>query len=87
MTHLTNRTIRNWMVEYTEEHRDDCGEINATGLAEGCCCALDGYEGDELPERFFEIAGDLALADERKQTGTMPRGVSGLVNSRDASWF
>jgi len=67
MSAITNRAIRSWMIEHLEEHRDDCGEINATGLAEGCCLVLDGYEGDDIPEAFFEIAGWLSVDDERKQ--------------------
>jgi hypothetical protein len=61
----TDDVIKTWMIDHLEEYRDDCLEINATGLAEGCCEALGGYDArDDIPEIFFEIAGWLAIEDE-----------------------
>jgi len=32
------------------------GEINCTGLAEEACYMLNAYDGDDIPEIFFDLA-------------------------------
>ena len=36
------------------------GEVNLTWLAEAVCQELDGYEGDDIPEEYFEAAAEAA---------------------------
>lgn len=49
--------IRSTMKALVPECTDPkTGEVNATLLAEETCCALDLYEGDNIPERLFELA-------------------------------
>jgi hypothetical protein len=87
MAHNGTIRIKQHMIPIMEDFRDDCGEINATGLAEYVCCMLDGYDGDETPEVYFEVAGWLAVADENVRSGNMPAATRALVNARDASFF
>lgn len=54
---LMEAQIRNVMKRLAESHRDNLtGEMDYTGLAEEACCELDAYDGDDIPEEFFEIA-------------------------------
>ncbi len=43
--------------------------LNATLLAEAACQETEGYQGDNIPEVYFEIAGHLAAAAEADITG------------------
>jgi len=36
------------------------GEVNMTALAEAVCDELNGYDGDEIPEEYFEAAAEAA---------------------------
>lgn len=65
------------------------GEVNCTQLAEMACQELGGHEGDEVPEHYFDCAVDVAGEYERKNGAAfaVPTALSGLVNSRDSSWF
>jgi len=57
----TTRCIRFWMRHNLTDYVDlDTGEVNLTELAEACCRALNGYEGDEVPETYFELAFEVA---------------------------
>lgn len=49
--------IRAWMEAHVSEATDpQTGEVNCTQLGEMACRELDGYEGDEIPEVFWEEA-------------------------------
>jgi hypothetical protein len=58
---LTEAKIRRYMSTITEDCRDECGEVDATLLAEMACADLDGWDGDDIPEVFFEVAGWLVV--------------------------
>lgn len=45
---------------------DDCGEINLTKLAESICHQEDLYEGDDIPERLFDLAFQAAERYKQK---------------------
>jgi hypothetical protein len=50
-----------WMVQRAEDHRDGCGEVNLTSLAEACADAFDdAEEGGPLDDPDHWI-WDLAL--------------------------
>jgi hypothetical protein len=44
------------MRDISESHRDSCGEINATGLAEETCQIQNGYIEDDIPQEYFELS-------------------------------
>lgn len=55
-----------WMWRNRHEYIDTTtGEINCTLLAEAACEAFSGYDGDEIPEFFFEQAFDTYQENER----------------------
>jgi len=65
--------IHKWMRLHKEDHRDpQTGEINCTGLAEEC--ALELYPDECLPETHivWDIAVDIAVADEEAQKAKCP---------------
>lgn len=58
----TEQLLRN-MRTVVEEHRDPkTGEVSATTLAEAACAHFAAWDGDDVPEEFFEAA--LVVADE-----------------------
>lgn len=68
--------VRRYMREVLEEHRDQLtDEVNMTALAEDACAHVDGYEGDDVPERYFGWAYQVAEADEHRRNHTMPLGL------------
>jgi len=86
--HIGAIRIRQWMRNHIDECRDPLtDEVDATHLAESACQDLDGWQADEIPEIYFEIAGWLAVADEERRRGNMPAATRALVNARDASYF
>ena len=57
----TNVKIKIWMKNNTEDYRDlDTGEVNLTELAEAACDHFNGYDGNDIPEEYFELAFDVA---------------------------
>jgi len=46
------------MRQNLEDFRDQCGEVNCTALAESAAHGLDLFEGDDLPEKVFELASE-----------------------------
>jgi hypothetical protein len=56
MNKVNMAVIRKAMIRFAEDCRDECGEINHTKLAENVCQALNGYDGDDIPEEYFEAA-------------------------------
>lgn len=51
------RTIKARMKSNLESCRDArTGELNHTLLAETTCADLDAFDGDDIPEQFFELA-------------------------------
>lgn len=65
----TKREIKAYMRGCLAEHIDRCDEVNATGLAEDACANFDDYgvpPNYDIPERYFEVAGELAMAYEKK---------------------
>lgn len=84
-----NIKIRQYMLSCVEEHVDPLtGEVNDTYLAEDACQHFNDYEGDDIPEKYFECAHEIASQHEIK-TGVREgrTKLSGLINSLDASWF
>lgn len=57
-----DRKIKAWMKANMEDYRDECGEINATQLAEAACDEFEGWDGNDIPEVYFELAGWIAAA-------------------------
>lgn len=88
MAHLSNNQITEYMMTCIEEHNDTLtDEINTTSLAEDACQHFDAYEGDDIPERFFE----LALVAERRRNAIkyhiLSSALNNLISSKDSSWF
>lgn len=88
MAHLSNGKITEYMMTCIEEYADSItDEINCTRLAENACEHFDAYEGDDIPERFFE----LALIAERRRNAIKHHiiggGLQNLISSKDSSWF
>lgn len=53
--------IKRWMLINMEDYRDPLtDEISLTLLAEAACDDLNGYDGDDIPEEYFEIAFEVA---------------------------
>ena len=49
--------IKKMMRNLVRSHTDPfTGEVNCTGLAEEACHVMEAYDGDEIPEIFFEVA-------------------------------
>ena len=67
----------------------ETGEVGCTQLAEMACHDLQDYDGDDVPERYFECAVDVAGEYERKmgKAASMPSALGNVVNSRDSSCF
>jgi hypothetical protein len=66
------------------------GEVNATGLAEDACSHFDGYEGNNIPDKFFDLAELIAERHEIKTGIRQPsafRSLAGLINSLQSDWF
>lgn len=64
--------IKRWMKRDLSHHPQeyfDCGEVNATKLAENVAQAMELYEGDDdkIPEEVFDIAAEVALEAEKMQ--------------------
>lgn len=52
--------IKRWMFANIAEFIDpETGEINCTQLAEAACDALNGYDGNDIPDEYFETAFDV----------------------------
>jgi hypothetical protein len=65
------------------------GEVNDTSLAEDACSHFNDYEGDNIPEDYFDYSFQVAEAYEIK-TGVKSGkigGASTLINSRQSDWF
>jgi hypothetical protein len=59
MLHITNNSYYDHFV------RDRItGDIDATRLAEYTCNDLDDYDGDDIPEIYYEVAGWMAVAED-----------------------
>lgn len=69
-TYTSNAQARRYMLDNLEDNRDRfTDEINTTYLAEDTCAALDLYEHDAdrtIPEWLFELAYEVATADEQR---------------------
>lgn len=60
MDKTTPEEVRRWMSCNAKQYQD-CGETNATRLAEGAASEFDLYESDEdatIPEWVFEMAAE-----------------------------
>jgi len=80
--------IQTWMWEHRDEHRDpETDEIDMTTLAEDAAREFDMYDGDDPDERLFEWAYRVAMRDAAQRSGHISGAMSGLINSRDSSWF
>jgi GH35 family endo-1,4-beta-xylanase len=74
-----NIQLRRYMHTVVEDHRDaQTDEINATALAEDAAQHFNLYEADDIPERVFEVAYEIAR--EMTPSGIMPACVGGIVN-------
>lgn len=66
------------------------GEVNTTSLAEDACDHFDGYENNDIPEKFFDMA---ALVGERHEINTgiitpvINRNLAILINNLESDWF
>lgn len=84
--YISAKKICKYMQAEIEDHVDPLtGEVNCTSLAEDACSHFDGYEGSEIPEKFFEIANRVGDAHEIKTGVREPRitiHLAGLINSR-----
>jgi len=61
MSTTNTKQIKNTMISFVAEYTDSrTGEIDCTKLAEETCCALNLYEGDDIPEYLFEMAFEVA---------------------------
>ncbi len=63
--------------------------VNCTKLAEAACAELSGYEGDRVPDIYFDCAFEVGQCYELKQgRGTiMGSLLAGFINSFDSGWF
>lgn len=54
---ISSLKIKKMMQMLARNHIDPMtGEINCTGLAEEACYMLNAYDGDDIPEIFFDLA-------------------------------
>ena len=83
--------IVKYMQAEIEDHIDNkTGEVDFTELARDACDHFDDYDANyEIPEKYYEYAYEVATRYEIK-TGVIDgkiSGLSGLINSKDSSWF
>jgi hypothetical protein len=55
--------VKRWMRAHREEYRDQCMEINCTGLAEAAADEFNIYENTsdyKIPEWVFDFAVDVS---------------------------
>lgn len=59
---MEKKAILGYMRDSAEYHRDDCGDINMTTLAEDAYSALVSEESQEfeIPEIYFESAFEIS---------------------------
>lgn len=65
---ITNADIRRYMQSRLDDHRQPCGEVNHTALAEDAAAEFDIYEDRRdyaIPEWVYELA--LAVDPEAQQ--------------------
>jgi len=88
---ISARKIREYMQAEVTDHVDPLtGEVNSTALAEDACSHFNAYEGNEIPERFFELANLIGERHEIKTGISQPRigaNLAGLINSLESDWF
>lgn len=63
----TTASIRNYMLANVDAYVDEFGDVNATGLAEDACQHFNGYQGDDIPDEYFDFAAEIALEHEYKK--------------------
>ena len=89
--YISGKTVKKYMLANIQDHIDPVtGEVNATALAEDACIALDGFEGNNIPEKFFELTELLAERHEIKTGIIAPpisRNLAGLINSLESDWL
>lgn len=74
---FTKIQVRTYMLDNIEDHVDILtGEVNATALAEDACSHFEAWIGDDVPERFFDLAETVATQHEIK---------TGIARSRFSS--
>ena len=80
-----NIKIRQYMRQELEDHRDPkTDEINTTSLAEDAADKFDLYdESGDPQERLFELAFEIAEADERRRTGRIGSALGNFINVND----
>lgn len=61
------KEIKNWMRSHVREHIDECGEVNATALAEAwdreCATGGDTLDSTHIA---WDIAAEVALEHEKE---------------------
>jgi hypothetical protein len=85
-----NIQIRTFMSNHAEDFRDDCGEINMTGLAEAACAEFDDYGKApqyDIPETYFECAYEISSRDKAHRNHTVGSAAAGAINARGSDWF
>lgn len=63
----TKNAIKKYMREQVEEDVDYVtGEVNYTNLALWACTHFDDFEGDEVPEEYYDLAVEVGVWYEKK---------------------
>jgi len=76
--------VRRYMREVIEDHRDPLtGEVSLSTLAEDACQHVDGYENDDIPERYFELAFEVDESDRRQRSGQIGSALGHLMLGPD----
>ncbi len=80
--------IRQYMRQNLKDHRDPItDEINMTFLAEDAVQHFDDFDGNDIPEVYFDCAAEVAEQDESRRSGRVHRAISGIIDSADSSYF
>lgn len=61
--------IKSWMRKNVSDYRDDCGELDYTGLAEGCANELGIFINADcdIPDEVFDLAAEIDEDDDEDE--------------------